>query len=159
MRVAGGVLAGKQLFGCRPVEQTPMKVLVVGNGAREHALVWKLKQSPRVRGLFCSPGNCVRFRGLSDSHRVRAPQYCGCILSLQFCVGPRGVLRRTSTRRGSKSFNYFRRARAIILCPAIRRGGTARDQTQVQVPSRMILPPVDGRGATPSLRLAAEFLH
>ena len=34
-----------------------MKVLVVGGGGREHALVWKLKQSSRVEQLFCAPGN------------------------------------------------------------------------------------------------------
>src|SRR5256885_15707240 len=34
-----------------------MKVLVIGSGGREHALVWKLKQSPRVKKLWCVPGN------------------------------------------------------------------------------------------------------
>ncbi len=34
-----------------------MKILVVGNGGREHALAWKLKQSPRVEQLFIAPGN------------------------------------------------------------------------------------------------------
>ncbi len=34
-----------------------MKVLVLGGGGREHALIWKLKQSPRVSELFCAPGN------------------------------------------------------------------------------------------------------
>ncbi len=34
-----------------------MKVLVIGGGGREHALVWKLRQSPRVTRVYCSPGN------------------------------------------------------------------------------------------------------
>jgi len=34
-----------------------MKVLVVGGGGREHALVWKLKQSDQVRQIYCAPGN------------------------------------------------------------------------------------------------------
>jgi phosphoribosylamine--glycine ligase len=34
-----------------------MNILVVGKGGREHALVWKLKQSPRAEKLFCAPGN------------------------------------------------------------------------------------------------------
>ncbi len=34
-----------------------MKILVIGSGAREHALCWKLKQSPHCERLFCAPGN------------------------------------------------------------------------------------------------------
>jgi phosphoribosylamine--glycine ligase len=34
-----------------------MKVLVVGNGGREHALAWKIRQSPLVTEVYCAPGN------------------------------------------------------------------------------------------------------
>jgi phosphoribosylamine--glycine ligase len=34
-----------------------MRILVIGGGGREHALIWKLRQSPRVHEIFCIPGN------------------------------------------------------------------------------------------------------
>ena len=39
-----------------------MKVLVLGSGGREHALVWKLRQSPHVEQVYCVPGNA----GIAD---------------------------------------------------------------------------------------------
>src|SRR3989344_7811395 len=34
-----------------------MNILVIGSGGREHALAWRLKQSPKVKKVFTAPGN------------------------------------------------------------------------------------------------------
>jgi phosphoribosylamine---glycine ligase len=57
-----------------------MKVLVIGGGGREHALVWAIRQSPKVREIVCAPGNAgiadlvrcvpVQQNNLSDLLRV-----------------------------------------------------------------------------------------
>jgi phosphoribosylamine--glycine ligase len=55
-----------------------MKVLVIGSGGREHALVWKLRQSPRVRRIYCAPGNA----GIAETAeivRIEAGDVAGLI--------------------------------------------------------------------------------
>ena len=37
--------------------RSPMKILVIGGGGREHALIWRLNQSDSVRRVYCAPGN------------------------------------------------------------------------------------------------------
>jgi phosphoribosylamine--glycine ligase len=44
-----------------------MKLLVIGSGGREHALVWKLAQSPHVTRLWCTPGNA----GIAEERLVQ----------------------------------------------------------------------------------------
>src|SRR4030043_1230902 len=43
-----------------------MKVLVVGGGGREHTLVWKIGQSPKVSKIYCAPGNA----GISEQATI-----------------------------------------------------------------------------------------
>jgi len=50
-----------------------MKVLVVGAGGREHALVWKLRQSPKVAKIYCAPGN-AGISGMAECVAIAANQ-------------------------------------------------------------------------------------
>jgi phosphoribosylamine--glycine ligase len=51
-----------------------MKILVIGSGGREHALVWKLTQSPGVDLIFCAPGNAGTGR-LSENVAIPATDF------------------------------------------------------------------------------------
>ncbi len=53
-----------------------MKILVVGSGGREHALVWKLKQSPKAEALFCAPGN-AGIAGLATCVPIKVSDHQG----------------------------------------------------------------------------------
>jgi phosphoribosylamine--glycine ligase len=52
-----------------------MKLLVIGTGGREHALVWKLAQSPHVTGLWCAPGTA----GIARERLARNGQPVQCV--------------------------------------------------------------------------------
>jgi phosphoribosylamine--glycine ligase len=74
-----------------------MKVLVIGSGGREDALVWKLGQSPRVSKIFCAPGNggiaeratCLPVAADDADGLLRAAEREGIDLTL---VGPEAAL-------------------------------------------------------------------
>ncbi len=55
-----------------------MKILVVGGGGREHALAWKLRQSPRVDQIFCAPGNAGTAE-LGDNVPIAANDVTGLV--------------------------------------------------------------------------------
>ncbi|MFV1951597.1 MAG: phosphoribosylamine--glycine ligase [Nitrospinota bacterium] len=48
-----------------------MKVLVIGSGGREHTLVWKIHQSPKVSKIYCAPGNAGTLR-IAENVNIRA---------------------------------------------------------------------------------------
>jgi phosphoribosylamine--glycine ligase len=70
-----------------------MKVLVVGSGAREHALCWKLRGSPLVKELYCAPGNVGMARiadrvPIDPSSIVELADFAGTIKIDLTIVGP-----------------------------------------------------------------------
>jgi phosphoribosylamine--glycine ligase len=55
-----------------------MNVLLVGSGGREHALAWKIARSPRLRRLYCAPGN-PGMAGLGDLVELKADDVAGIV--------------------------------------------------------------------------------
>ncbi|WP_038319790.1 phosphoribosylamine--glycine ligase [Kingella kingae] len=58
-----------------------MKLLVIGNGGREHALAWKLANSPKVETVFVAPGNA----GTAAEHKVQNIPLTNHADLIQFC--------------------------------------------------------------------------
>ncbi len=74
-----------------------MKILVIGSGAREHAVCWKLKQSSKVDKIYCAPGNggisqiaeCVNIKADSLNELVNFAVLNNIDLAV---IGPEGPL-------------------------------------------------------------------
>ena len=52
-----------------------MKILVIGSGGREHALVWKLAQSPHATQMWCMPGNA----GIAQERLAKNSSFVECV--------------------------------------------------------------------------------
>ena len=120
-----------------------MNVLVIGGGGREHALCWKLRQSPRVDRLWCAPGNAgiaavaecvaldgndavVAFARANDVGLVvvgpEAPLVGGLVDALRAArIGAVGPSAAAARLEGSKGFTKALCARANIPTAAFAR--------------------------------------
>ncbi len=75
-----------------------MKILVIGSGGREHALVWKIHQSPRVKKIYCAPGSAAIGElaenvplGVEDMERLAAfaeKEKIDLTVALRICLKP-----------------------------------------------------------------------
>ena len=95
-----------------------MKVLVIGGGGREHALAWKISQSPRVDRVFVAPGNAGTAED-AENVEISPSDFAGLV---QFArqnqiglavVGPERPWRRASStlqREGLRAFGPTRAA-------------------------------------------------
>jgi phosphoribosylamine--glycine ligase len=85
-----------------------MKVLVVGGGGREHALVWKVAQSPKVTKIYAAPGN-AGIAGLAECVAIKAEDIPGLLAFARSrkidltIVGPEGPLSRGIVDEFSKA--------------------------------------------------------
>jgi phosphoribosylamine---glycine ligase len=99
-----------------------MKVLVVGNGGREHALVWKIAQSPKVAKIYSAPGNAGIAR-LAECAPIKAEDISGLLAFARSksidltVVGPEGPLSRgivdEFTKAGLRAFGPSGKAAEI----------------------------------------------
>ena len=89
--------------------------MVIGGGAREHALAWKIAQSPRIKGLYVAPGNAgtaptahnLSIRPNDIEALAKAAQDIGIDLAV---VGPEAPL-------ASGIVDYFERSGLPIFGP------------------------------------------
>jgi phosphoribosylamine--glycine ligase len=70
-----------------------MKLLVIGSGGREHALVWKLAQSPHVTQLWCAPGNA----GIAREHLASNGKAVDCLPEIK--ADQKAILRAFAKRQ------------------------------------------------------------
>ena len=92
-----------------------MKILVIGSGGREHALTWKLHESPLMEELYCAPGNAgiaqeAECRGVDVSSPAEILELANEIKADLTIVGPEAPL-------VAGVVDEFKRAGRVIVGP------------------------------------------
>src|ERR1044071_65604 len=147
-----------------------MRVLIVGQGAREHAIAWKLKQSPLVKELYAAPGNAGIAQGLKIALTVVGPELpltLGIVDEFQkrglACFGP---TRLASELEGSKIFSKeFMRKYSIPTAEAVTCASADEAKDALKKMGYPAVLKVDGLAAGKGVVIvkkaaeADEFLH
>jgi phosphoribosylamine--glycine ligase len=157
-----------------------MNVLLIGGGGREHALAWKLKQSPLIGRLYCAPGN-AGIAQVAECIKLNLPDYAAVIA---FClanaiglvvIGPEAPLvagltddlekagvrvfgpsRAAAQLEGSKGFTKDLCAEYGIPTAAYRRFGNEQDaKDYIETQSLPIVVKADGLAAGKGVTVAA----
>ena len=135
-----------------------MNLLVIGGGGREHALAWKLAQSPRVARVFVAPGNAgtAREPGLANvavtGDRPSSSRSRSASASSSSSSGPRRRWRRaSSTPSARRACAIFGPTRAAAQLESSR---TSRRRSWRGTGSR---PPRTGRSPTPPRRATTSL--
>ncbi len=158
-----------------------MNVLLIGSGGREHALAWKIAQSPLLSSLYAAPGNpgigeCAEIVGIDPANHAAVVDFCremnirlvvigpeaplvaGLVDDLEAAgIGAFGPSRAAAALEGSKGFTKDLCAEADIPTAAYRRFTSPEDaRAYVEAQGAPIVVKADGLAAGKGVTVAAS---
>jgi hypothetical protein len=136
-----------------------MNVLVLGGGGREHALAWKLAQSPRVARVFVAPGNAGTALEPGIDNVGLDPMDFAALVELRPARGRRPDRRRSRGAAGRRRGRSLQAAACAVSGPARpRRSSRApRPSARISSPATAFPPrPTHLHGARPGLAYLRE---
>ena len=100
-----------------------MKILIIGGGGREHALAWKVKQSPKVKKVFVAPGNAGTALESGIENIDIAANHFGYITDVKICTSDSlikdssfVVISLQKAKKANLDIKEFKKTLMMLLC-------------------------------------------